>query len=91
MFRKALIATTLAIATLSAGSAIAGETGTVATDGYKSNFHLAANRNEYHRCAKFSIAVYNACLEQAGGNSNKVRSCRSHYQGNLQRCQALNN
>ena len=46
----------------------------------------AQARAQYHECAGFALRVYNAALEQAGGNSAKVRAARSHYQGNLSRC-----
>ena len=89
MIRKALIAATLAAVTLTAGSAGAAETTTVAKSDYSKYFQLTAGRSDYERCASFSIAVYNACLQSAGNNSSKIRSCRSHYQGNVQRCQAI--
>lgn len=47
------------------------------------------DRRDYNRCASFSIRVYNACLSQAGSNSQKIRSCRANYQGNVVRCQQL--
>ena len=50
------------------------------------NERVAANNNEYFRCAKFSLRVYKAALSQAGNNSAKIRAARSHYQANLQRC-----
>ncbi len=89
MFRKTLIAATLAAVTLTAGAASAAEMSTVAKTDYRQYFHLTAGKSDYERCARFSIAVYNACLETAGNNSTKIRSCRSHYQGNVQRCQAI--
>lgn len=46
----------------------------------------AQARAQYHECAGFALRVYNAALEQAGGNSAKVRAARNHYQGNLGRC-----
>ena len=46
----------------------------------------AQARAQYHECAGFALRVYNAALEQAGGNSAKVRAARSHYHGNLGRC-----
>lgn len=89
MFRTTFIAATFAAAALTAGTASAAETGPVATPEFTKYFQLASKKSDYERCARFSIAVYNACLETAGGNSQKVRSCRSHYQANVVRCQAI--
>lgn len=47
-----------------------------------------ARNQQYFKCAEFSLHVYNACLGQAGNNSSKIRSCRTHYQDNLGRCRA---
>ena len=51
-------------------------------------FTPVASRNDYFRCADFSLRVYNACLQQAAGDPAKSRRCRQHYQGNITRCQA---
>lgn len=45
-------------------------------------------RNQaYFQCADFSLRVLNACLGQSNGNPQKQAACRSHYQGNIVRCQ----
>ena len=49
----------------------------------------ARKQREYQRCATFSVRVYSACLQQAGGNSNSVRSCRANYQRAVQGCQNI--
>lgn len=49
-----------------------------------------AGRNDYYRCASFSIRVLNACIEQANRQKRSTRPCRQHYQNNMVRCQALN-
>ncbi len=89
MFRTTLIAAAIATAALTTGTASATETSPAATPAYTKHFQLASKKSDYERCARFSISVYNACLETAGGNSQKVRSCRSHYQANVVRCQAI--
>jgi hypothetical protein len=77
----AVIATSL----ISTASSFAGQDPTQG----RINQRQASNRAEYYQCAKFSIRVFNACNEQAGTNSNAVRSCRRSYEGNIVRCQAL--
>jgi len=47
-----------------------------------------ARNQQYFQCAEFSQRVFSACLEQAGNQSTKIRSCRAHYHGNLARCRA---
>ena len=49
----------------------------------------AQNRAQYFKCAEFSLRVFQACSQQAGGDSTKVRQCRAHYHGNLARCRQL--
>ncbi len=46
----------------------------------------AQKRQEYFKCANFSLRVLNACLQQNQSKPQSQRRCRSHYQGNLQRC-----
>jgi hypothetical protein len=78
----AVLATTL----MSVGSAFAGSD---PTQGRIDRRQASNNRAEYHQCAAFSIRVLRACTDQAGIDTNAVRGCRSHYQNNLTRCQAL--
>lgn len=47
-----------------------------------------ANSQQYFKCSKFSLRVYSACLEQAGNQSSKIRSCRASYTSNLARCRS---
>lgn len=47
------------------------------------------NRKEYNKCASFSIRVLQSCSAQAAGDPQKQSACRSHYQGNVVRCQSL--
>lgn len=89
MFRKTLIAAAIATAALTSGSAYAADNAVATSGDYKQYIQKIANRSDYERCNRFSIRVFNACLEQAGGNSQKIRSCRSHYQNNVVRCQGL--
>jgi hypothetical protein len=92
MFKKTIIAATFAMATLTAATAgaaslnDAGQANGMSTP----TFEVASSGSDYERCARFSISVYNACLETAAGDTDKVRSCRQHYEGNVVRCQALN-
>ena len=48
-----------------------------------------AKRDDYYRCASFSLKVLNACVEQANRQGRSTRPCRQHYQSNIVRCQAL--
>ncbi len=50
---------------------------------------IARKQREYKRCGSFAIRVYNACLQQAGTNSNAIRSCRANYQRAVQGCQSI--
>lgn len=53
------------------------------------NQRREANRAQYHECAEFSLRVFQGCSSQAGNESQKIRTCRSHYQSNVTRCQKL--
>lgn len=83
-FRATLMALALAGATFSASG------GALAKDPTRGRIdtRLASTSPDYFRCARFSLSVYNACLGQAKGDSGKVRGCRFHYHGNLERCRA---
>ncbi len=47
---------------------------------------VAQKRQQYFKCADFSLRVLNACLRQNQSKPQAQRRCRSSYQGNLQRC-----
>ena len=96
MLKTTLIAGTVAGALAFAGAAQAETTDglqrTVApqTQGTNAYLHLVSNNQyQYHRCAKFALAVYNLCLDQANGESAKVRRCRAEYQRGVVSCQNL--
>jgi hypothetical protein len=76
-------AVALTLATLAAPAMVSAN-GVDPTSG-RINDRVTANREEYFRCASFSLRVYKAGLSQAGNNSAKIRAARSHYQANLQR------
>ena len=46
------------------------------------------NKDEYFNCAKFSTTVLNACIADANRKGQTTKSCLTHYQGNIGRCQA---
>ena len=58
--------------------------------GGESLIEQVAGKNDYYRCASFSLRVLNACIEQANRQGRTTRPCRQHYQNNMVRCQALN-
>ena len=94
MIRTTLIAATIATAALFSGAANAASMSPASqavTDApaYTKYLHRVAKRSDYERCARFSLSVLNACIEQAKGDPQRQRSCRQHYQGNIVRCQGL--
>lgn len=69
---------------------VAGAQGQVdPTTGRLQQRQRAQNQKEYQKCATFSNSVLQGCYSQAQGDPAKQTQCRSHYQGNIVRCQGL--
>ena len=44
---------------------------------------------KYNQCAARALRYWNACSQNAAGNSNMTRSCRTVYHGKLDQCRGL--
>ncbi len=77
-----LMAVAVAVATL------VGTAGAYAADPTQGRINArkaSVDRTQYFKCAEFSLRVLRACTAQ---NPNNQGPCRTHYQGNISRCQA---
>jgi hypothetical protein len=68
---------------------IGGNTQVDPTTGRINARNNAANQAKYQKCATFSMRVQQACYSQSNGDPQMQKSCRTHYQSNVVRCQGL--